>query len=141
MHRQQGGDALQRGAVTDAGRHGDDWCAGEPADDAGEGALHPSQDHDGVGVGDDVEVGEHAVQAGDADIVEPVRCEAVGREGQQALVGDGPVRRAGGDDQHTPGSQLGRFAIQQAPSLLRARPVLGDDGLELIVGGPCQQHR
>ena len=141
MHRQQRGDALQRGAVADAGRHGDDRRAGEAADDAGERALHPGQDDDGVGGGDDVDVGEQAVQPGDADVVEAVRCEAVGGEREQALVGDGSVGRAGGDDEHAPGSRLGRWPVEQAPSLLHAGAVLGDDGLDLVVGCPRQQHR
>ena len=56
------------GAVADAGRHGDDRRGGEPADDAGQRALHAGDDDDGVGGGQLVGVREQAVQAGDADV-------------------------------------------------------------------------
>ena len=50
-HGQQRGDALERGAVADAGGHGHDRRAGEPADHAGQRALHAGDHHHGVGVG------------------------------------------------------------------------------------------
>ena len=100
VHRQQRGDPLQRGAVADAGRHGDDRRPGQPADDAGERALHAGEHDDGVGRRDRVDVGQQAVQPGDADVVEAIGGEAVGAQGQQALVGDRAVGGAGGDDEH-----------------------------------------
>ena len=75
-----GGDAFERGAVADAGRHGDDRGGGQAADDAGEGALHPGDHDDRIGRRDRVDACQQAVQAGDTDVGDAHRCEPVGTE-------------------------------------------------------------
>ena len=56
-------------------------------------AFHAGDDDDRVGGGDPVEVGEQAVHAGDADVGQAVGREAVGPQGEHALVDDGHVAR------------------------------------------------
>ena len=79
QHGQQRGDAFERGAVADAGRHGDDRRAGEAADDAGQRALHAGDDDDRVGGGQLVGGVEQAVQAGHADVGDAQRAGTRGR--------------------------------------------------------------
>ena len=66
QHRQQRGDALQRGAVAHRGRHRHDRRRHEAAEHAGQRALHAGDHHDGVEVLEPVEHGQQAVQAGHA---------------------------------------------------------------------------
>ena len=73
MHRQQCGDAVERRAVTDARWHGDHRGSRQPADHAGQRALHAGQDDDRVGGGDAVEVRQHPMQPGDAHVVDATR--------------------------------------------------------------------
>ena len=48
-HRQQRRDPPEAGAVTDAGGNRNDGDVDEPADDAWQGALHPSDHDDDMG--------------------------------------------------------------------------------------------
>ncbi len=84
----------------------------EPGDDAGQRAFHPG-DHD-----DDarsLETGlfrQQAMEAGDADVVQPVDRVAHQLGGDGRLFGDREVRRSGARDQHRAvaarGSRLAR---------------------------------
>ena len=78
-HRQQGGDAAERRAVPDAGGHRDERYAGQPADHGRQRALHAGDDDQAVGGGEPVADAEQPVQAGDADVVDPVDAGAVHR--------------------------------------------------------------
>ena len=92
--------AVEARPVADAGRHGDDRPAGQAADHAGQRALHPGDHDHRIGGRDAVEVGEQPVQPGDADVGQPVGVEAVGAQGQHALVDDRAVAGAGAGHQH-----------------------------------------
>src|SRR6266498_5686216 len=67
-HRQQGSEAAEGGAVADAGRHGNDRAIDQPADDAGQGAVHAGDDNDAVGVSVQVTAAQQAVDSGNADV-------------------------------------------------------------------------
>ena len=119
VHRQQCRDALEAGAVTDGRRHGDDRPAGEAADHARQRALHAGDDDHRVRRCDAVEVGEHAVQTGDADVVQPVGLQCVGGERDRRLVGNRHVRRARRRDQHAdvgPWRRAGATARSRRPA-------------------------
>ncbi len=139
MHGEQGGHPVERGAVADAGRDGDHRRGAEPTDHAGERPLHAGDHDHGVGGGHLVEVGEQAVEAGDSDVVEPGRFEPVGGERQDALVGDGSVRRSGRDDEDSSIANDGRWAVEHRPALGQTGSVFGDDRLQLVVGGSGQE--
>ena len=61
-------DSLEVGPVADAGRHGDDRAVDQPADDAGQRALHPGDDDQGIGVLELGELVQQAVQSGNSDV-------------------------------------------------------------------------
>ena len=67
-HRQQGGEPAEAGAVADRGRHGDQRDAGQPADHAGQRALHARDHHQAVEIGQLVGDGEQPVQPGHPDV-------------------------------------------------------------------------
>lgn len=69
-HAEQSGCTGEGGSVADRGGDGDDGNGDEAADDAGQSAFHSGTDDDGVGSGEDVALGEQAMDAGDADVVE-----------------------------------------------------------------------
>ena len=120
---------FEAGAVARAGGHGDDGRGGEPADDAGQRALHPGDDHDGVGRGQLVGRVEHAVQAGHADVGDAQRAEAVGLEHRRALVGHREVGGAGGDqrdllgDARAPGRHTSVEPCRAPPGLAASAAV------------------
>ena len=72
-HRQQRGEAAERRAVPDAGRHRDQRYAGQPADHGRQRALHAGDDDEAVGVLEPVADVEQPVQPGHADVVDRVR--------------------------------------------------------------------
>ena len=61
------------GAVPDAGRHGDERDAGQPADHAGQRALHAGDDDEAVGRVEPVADLEQPVQPGHADVARSAR--------------------------------------------------------------------
>ena len=97
-HGEERGETLERGAVADARRDGDHGDVDEPADDARERALHPRDGDDDARALQLADVGEQALEPGDADVVEPHDAvpERLGRLG--GLLGDRQVARAGGAD-------------------------------------------
>ncbi len=92
-------EAAEAGAVADAGRHGDDRHVDQAADDAGQRAFHAGDDDDDAGGGEAVVLGEQAVEAGDADVVQPVDRVAHDLGGDRGLLGDRQVGGAGGGDE------------------------------------------
>ncbi len=95
-------------------------------------ALHAGDHDHGVGAGDSVDVGEQAVQPGDADVVQAIGGEPVGGERDRRLVGHGRVGGAGGGDQHRePGLGCGA-SPQDAATQLLAFAVGGDNCLQLV---------
>ena len=124
QHGQQRGDAFERRAVADAGRHGDDRRRGEAADHAGQRAFHAGDHDDRVGRRELVGGVEHAVQAGHADVGDAQRAEAVGVQHGRALVGDRQVGGARGDHDDL-------LVARSAPAATRrsVRPVAGDGGV------------
>ncbi len=96
-HREQRRETLERGAVADRGRHRHDRHADQPTHHAGQRALHAGDHDQAVRGGQAVAHGEHAVQAGHADVGHQLGRGAVGRERHQGLARDRQVARAGGD--------------------------------------------
>ena len=97
-HRQQRGDAAERGAVADAGRHRDERDADQPADHGGQRALHAGDDDQAVGLLEPVADAEQPVEAGHADVGDHVDPGPVDPRGQRRLGGDRGVGGAGADD-------------------------------------------
>ena len=141
MHRQQCRDAVETGAVPDAGRDGDHRCAGEAAEHAGECALHAGHDDQCVSVGQLVETGEQPVQAGDADVGHHGGIEPVGAQCERRLVGDGDVARARGDDRNPSGRRDVGQPPHQAAAGLDRRAVGVDARRALCRVGARQQDR
>ena len=100
QHRQQRGDALQRGAVAHRGRHRHDRRRHEAAEHAGQRALHAGDHHDRVEILETVEHGEQAVQAGDPDVGQVLGAHAVSGQHRQGLLGHRAVRSPGRDHRH-----------------------------------------
>ena len=87
-----------------------------------------------------VDVGQQAMQPGDADVGQPVGLEAVCPQRQHALVDDRSVAGAGAGDQHV-GSATGRWpAPQHCAGRLLARAMSARHGFELRGVGTRQQH-
>lgn len=78
MHCEERGDTFEPGAVADAGRDGDHRHGSEPTNNARQCAFHASNTDHCVGRGDVVQARQQPVEAGDADIGDQPRCEAVG---------------------------------------------------------------
>ena len=72
-HAEQRGDAAEAGAVADAGRHRDHRHIDHTGHDARQRALHAGDDDDHAGGGEAIAFAEHAMDAGDADVVQAHR--------------------------------------------------------------------
>jgi len=97
-HAEKGCESIERGAVADAGRNGDNRNSNEASDDAGQSAFHARADDDDPRLREHAAVGEKAMDAGDSDVVE--RLDQVAHEfsGDNGLFGDGNVAGSSGDD-------------------------------------------
>ncbi len=90
---------MEAGAVADAGGHGDDRHRDEAGDDAGQRAFHAGDDDDDAGRPEAIVLAQQAMEAGDADVEEPIDRVAHHLGGDGGFLGDGQVRRAGGGDE------------------------------------------
>ena len=97
--------AAEARAVADAGRDGDDRHVDQAADHARQRAFHAGDDDDDAGGGEAVVLGEQPVQAGDADVVEPVDRVAHDLAADDRFFGDREIRGPGGGDDDGPASR------------------------------------
>ncbi len=98
QHGEQGGDAFECTAVTGARGHGDHRSRRDTAHDTRQGTFHPGDGDDDVGSGEFVDVGEQAMKAGDAGVVDAGGTPAVRLENRCTLFSHGEVGCAGRDD-------------------------------------------
>jgi hypothetical protein len=97
-HAEQGGEAVEAGAIADAGGDGDDGAGYKAADGAGERPFHAGADDDDAGLGEALAIVHEAMDAGDPDIVDGIDGIAHDFGGKLGLFGDGHVAGAGADD-------------------------------------------
>jgi hypothetical protein len=138
VHREQGGDTLEGGAVADAGRDGDHGGGREAGDQARERAFHAGHDDDGVGLGHLVEARQQPVHAGHAAVGQELRSPPKCLQSDQALLGHGDVGRAGGDDQYPSRPGLPRPPRQRG-AMAQPTRVAPQRGVRLRVVGPGEQ--
>ena len=81
------------------------------------------------------------MQAGDADVVQPIGLQGVGGERDRRLVGDREVGRPRCGDEHVDVGPRLRPAPQHAPADLPGVAVGGEHRLDLLLVGTCEQHR
>ena len=142
-HRQQRREALERGAVADRGRDGDDQPVGQAGDDARQRAVHPRDDDDGIRGGQVGRDREHPVHARDPDVVHPPAAHSAGRQRGRHLGGDRAVRGAGREHQDRPDGHR-QLSHERAAGLLVDEglgPAFADGGGGRLVhpGGPGQR--
>src|SRR5262249_30602155 len=77
-HRQEGRNPTEGGAVPDARRNRDHRAVYETTDDARQGALHPGDGDDCIGLAQEIEVRHEAMEAGYAAVVETLDAVAHG---------------------------------------------------------------
>ena len=109
--------------------HGHHRRRRDPADQAGQGALHPGHHDDGVGVGQLVGRGQQPVDPGHAAVGQQRRAEPEGGQGGLALAGHGQVGRARRDHQRPGRARRGRapdHGGQLAPDLIGPGGSAGD---------------
>ena len=123
------------GAVADAGRHGDDRCAGDPADQAGQRTLHARHHDDRVGLGELVGRGEQPVETGDPAVGEQLGAEPERVEHRAALAGH---RQVGGPGRHDDDRPVP--AGRRPPGHRRQRPGPGHDAVA-VAGRPRRRPR
>ena len=70
QHAEQRCDPAQGGAVSDAGRDGDDGTVCQTADDRGQSSFHTGDGDDAAGAHNGVHVREKAMNPGNPDVVE-----------------------------------------------------------------------
>ena len=145
-HAEKGCESIERGAVADAGRNGDNRNSNEASDDAGQSAFHARADDDDPRLREHAAVGEKAMDAGDSDIVERLDFVAHQFGGDNRLFSDGNVAGSSGDDCDDALIRL-RAAISAARRVVAAkgdtageraifgRGDLGRNGVELFFGG------
>ena len=123
--------------------HRDDRRARDAADEARERALHAGDDDDRVGGHQGVGVGQQAVDAGDADVGQPLRRVAERGQGARRTRRRRDRRRcrrprpAPGPDRVRPArhaTRRWRVAVHDGSG------VRGDDRGDLLVVGPGEQH-
>lgn len=90
-HAEESGYAAEAGAVTNARGDGDNGLVDEARDHAGEGALHACGDDEDAGGAEEGGVGQEAVEAGDADIIEAIDGKTEATHGDRGLLGHGEV--------------------------------------------------
>ncbi len=84
---------------------------------------------------------QQAVQTGHADVIEAPGGNAVGVQGQRALVGNRTVGGPCGGDQHRGVAGGGRRAVQQAAGGGESRADRRLDGLHLVAGDAGDENR
>src|ERR1017187_2507108 len=94
-HAEQGGEAVETGAIADAGGDGDHRAGNHAAHHAGKRTLHAGADHDDAGFGEAFAVAHEAVDAGHADIVDGVDFIAHQFRGDPGFLGDRHIAGAG----------------------------------------------
>ena len=85
-------------AVADTGGHGDDGSRLRGHHRAGQRAFHAGADDDNAGAGQSLAIGQQAVNAGDADVVEMLHFVAHDFGSHDGLFSDRNVAGPGGDD-------------------------------------------
>lgn len=76
QHRQQRCHALERGPVTDAGRHGEDRATDPATDNRGEGSLHPGYDDQGIRLLESRHLLEQPLWSGNSDIGDEIALDS-----------------------------------------------------------------
>jgi hypothetical protein len=108
-HREEGGEPFECRTVADRGGQGDDRRAGQPGDDAGQGAVHPGRDDDDLGTAQEGDLVQNAVQAGNADVDQCLGCPTEVAGGELRLASNRDVGGSGRDNEHEPTGRRGRF--------------------------------
>ena len=90
-HAQQRRNAAEAGAVADTRRHGDHRHVHHAGDDAWQRPLHPRDDDDDAGVLEAAALAQDPMNAGDADVVQPLDVVAHQVGGDRGLLGDADV--------------------------------------------------
>lgn len=142
-HAEQGSDAAETGAVSDAGRDGDDRLADEAGYGAWEGPFHTGGDDDGVASLEPIPYGEKAVDAGDADVADAIHGVPKGFKGDGGLLGDGDIRGAGAYHGHlAKDGGHGPADDRDAPrdGVKAGIGILGDDRFEVLRSGPGAEY-
>ena len=140
---QQGREAFEGRAVTDAGGNRDHRHADQSADHAGESAFHASADDDDPRLGQRGAMSKQAVNAGNADVVQVLNFVAHHFGGGYRLFCDGDVAGAGGD--YGDDSLAIAFAIPfqgdgSGEGAILHRLHFRGHGFKLFDSGPRGQH-
>ena len=109
QHAEQRGQSAEVRAVTDAGRHGDQWATHQSRDDTGQRAFHPGNHDDDIRLLDLIELSDESVQAGDAHIVNAFDVVAHDFSSDDRFLGDGYIARSGADDGYRSRTAVHRF--------------------------------
>ena len=97
-HAEEGGEAAEVCAVSDAGRDCDDGATDESGHGAGEGAFHSGDDDENSAALEFFAYSEEAMDSCDADVRDAEDGVAKEVEGDGGFIGDGEVGGAGAHD-------------------------------------------
>lgn len=128
-HAEQCGQSAEVGAVSDAGRDGNDRAGHEAGDHAGEGTLHAGDDHEDIGAAEGVEASQETVQSCHPDVVDTFDVISHEIGGDCGFLGDGEIAGAGAQDS----DESGKFT---QGGLLKAEATGGlvmDGGREFLL--------
>ena len=98
QHREQRGETPERRSVPHRGGNRHDRDPGEPADDRGQGAVHPGDDDQAVRLVQLGPHGEQPVQPSDPDVVDPADGGPEGARRERRLGGHLSIRSPRRDD-------------------------------------------
>ena len=95
----KGGNAVEAGAISNAGRDGNDGDGDQPADHAGQSAFHTGDNNQHASAVQLFAPIEQPVKTSDADVVKRFDFVAHDLQSNERLFSHRNVRRAGRDDQ------------------------------------------
>src|ERR1700690_659173 len=142
-HPQQRGQAFKRSAITDTGGNRNHGSTDEPADYAGQRALHPRAHDDHARLAENFLLRQQAVDAGNPHVVDSFDLIAHEFRGDHGFFGHGDVAGSGGDYRDHPFA-IDRFITAQHDGAGDGFGLgTADDsfhGCKLLLGGASSQH-